>query len=84
MFKWVIELKFFGRSISNDEEVEKEIEIPREAIHLTDGVGQKFKGNHNSNCCIRLCESKIKSFRKVASIVATGEFFKLNSAVRLL
>ena len=27
MFKQVIELKFFGRAISNDEKVEKEIEI---------------------------------------------------------
>ena len=33
MFKRV---KFFGRAISNDEKVEKEIEIQREAVQLTD------------------------------------------------
>ena len=51
MFKRVIELMFFGRAISNDEKVEKEIEIQREAVQLTDGAGQKFKGNPNCNCC---------------------------------
>ena len=44
MFKRVIELKFFSRAISSDEKVEKEIEIQREAVQLTDGVGQKFEG----------------------------------------
>ena len=44
MFKRVIELKFFCRAISNDEKVEKEIEIQREAVQLTDGAGQKFEG----------------------------------------
>ena len=81
MFKLVIELKFFGRAISNDEKVEKEIEIQQEAVQLTDGAGQKFTRNPNSNCCGRICESKIKSFSKVASI---GKFFKLNSAIKLL
>ena len=47
--KWVIELKFFGRAISNDEKVGKEIEIQREAVQLTVGSGQKFEGNPNSN-----------------------------------
>ena len=43
MFKQVIELKFFGRaSISNDEKVEKGIEILREAVKLTDGAGNKL------------------------------------------
>ena len=70
MFKRVIELKFFGRIISNDEKVGKEIEIQREAVQLTDGEGQKFEGNPNSNCCGRVRGSKIKSFRKVASVVA--------------
>ena len=51
MFKWVIELKFFGRAISSDEKVEKEIEIQLEAVQLTDGAGKKFEGNPNSNCC---------------------------------
>ena len=60
MFKRVIELKFFGRAISNDEKVEKEIEIQREAVQLTDGAGQKFEGKPNSNCCGRVCESKIR------------------------
>ena len=60
MFKRVIELKFFGRAISNDEKVEKEIEIQWETVQLTDGAGQKFEGNPNSNCCGRVCESKIE------------------------
>ena len=47
----VIELKFFSRAISSDDKVEKEIEIQREAVQLTDGAGQKFEGNPNSNCC---------------------------------
>ena len=58
MFKRVIELKFFGRAISSDEKVGKEIEIQQEAVQLTDGVGQKFEGNSNSNCCVVVCESK--------------------------
>ena len=58
MFKRVIELKFFGRAISNDEKVEKEIEIQQETVQWTDGAGQKFEGNPNSNCCVR--ESKIE------------------------
>ena len=42
MFKRVIELKFFGRAISNDEKVDKEIEIQREAVQLfSDGAGQE-------------------------------------------
>ena len=57
MFKWVIELKFFSRAISSDEKVEKEIEIQREAVQLTDGAGQKFEGNPNSNC-VGVRESK--------------------------
>ena len=60
MFKWVIELKFFGRPISNDEKVEKEIEIQREAVQLTDGAGQKFERNPNSSCCGCVRKSKIK------------------------
>ena len=58
MFKRVIELKFFGRAISSYEKVDKEIEIQREAVQLTDGAGQKFEGNSNSNCCIGVRESK--------------------------
>ena len=54
MFKRVIELKFFGRAISNDKKVEKEIEIQREPVQLTDWAGQKFEGNPNSNCCVRV------------------------------
>ena len=60
MFKRVIELKFFGRAISNDEKVEKEIEIQREAVQLTDGAGLKFERNPNSNCCGRVRVSKIE------------------------
>ena len=55
MFKRVIELKFFGRAISKDKKVQKEIEIQQEAVQLTDGAGQKFEGNPNSNY-----ESKIE------------------------
>ena len=58
MFKRVIELKFFSRAISSYEKVEKEIEIPWKAVQLTDGAGQKFKGNPNSNCCVGIRESK--------------------------
>ena len=70
VFKQVIKIKFFGRAIFNDEKVEKLIEILQETVQLTEGAGQKFEGNPNSNCCGRVCESKIKWFRKVASIVA--------------
>ena len=35
MFQRVIELKFFGRAISNDKKVEKEIKIQRVAVQLT-------------------------------------------------
>ena len=58
MFKWVIELELFSRAISSDEKVEKEIEIKREAVQLTDGAGQKFEGNSYSNCCVGVRESK--------------------------
>ena len=58
MFKRVIELKLFSRAISSDEKVEKEIEIQREAVQLTDGAGQKFEDNSNSNCCVGVRESK--------------------------
>ena len=58
MFKWVIGLKLFSRAISSDEKVEKEIEIQREAVELTDGAGQKFESNSNSNCCVGIRESK--------------------------
>ena len=60
MFKQVIELKFFSIAISSDEKVEKEIEIQREAVQLTDGAGQKLEGNPTSNCCGRVHESKIE------------------------
>ena len=59
MFKQVIELKFFGRTIASDEKVEKEIEIQREAVQLTDGAGQKFEEIPNSNCCGRVRESRV-------------------------
>ena len=58
MFKWVIELKFFSRAIFSYEKVEKEIEIQREAVQLTEGAGQKFERNPNSICCIGIRESK--------------------------
>ena len=66
MFQQVIELKFFGRDISNDKKVEKYIEIQWEALQLIDGAGQtlrRIEGNPNFNCCIH--ESKIKLFRNV-------------------
>ena len=58
IIKPVIELKLFSRAISSDEKLEKEIEIQREAVQLTDGVGQKFEGNSNSNCCVGVRENK--------------------------
>ena len=60
MFKRVIELKFFSRAISSNEKVEKEIEIQRGTVQLTDGVGQKFEGNSNCNCCVGIRDSKIE------------------------
>ena len=60
VFKRVIELKLFSRAISSDEKVEKELEIPLEAVQLTDGVGQQFEGNPNSNCCGCVHESIIE------------------------
>ena len=64
-----IALEFFGRAISNDKKVEKEIKIQRVAVQLTMGQGRTcacIEGNPNSNCCVRVRESIIKSFRKVA------------------
>ena len=58
MFKRVIELKLFSRAVSSDKKVEKEIEIQREAVQLTDRAGQKFKCNSSSNCCVGVRESK--------------------------
>ena len=66
MFKQVINLKFFSRAISNDEKVEKEIEIQQEAVQLTDGAGQKFEWNPNSNCCGCVRESKIELKLKIS------------------
>ena len=60
MFKRVIELKLFSRAFLSDEKVEKEIEIQREAVQLTDGAGHKFEGNSNSNCCVGVRGSKIE------------------------
>ena len=60
MFKQVLELKLLSRAISSDEKVEKKIEIQWEAVQLTDGAGQKFEGNSNSNCCVGVRESKTK------------------------
>ena len=60
VFKRVIEPKFFSTAISSDMKVEKEIEIQREAVQLTDGAGQKFEGNPNSNCCGCVRESIIE------------------------
>ena len=69
VFKRVIELKFFSRAISSDEKVEKEIEIQREAIQLTDEAGQKFEGNPKCNCCRRVRESKIEFELKNSLVV---------------
>ena len=66
MFKRVIELKLFSRAISSDEKVEKEIEIQREAVQLTDGAGQKFEENRNYNCCVR--ESKTEFELKISLV----------------
>ena len=57
MLKRAIELKFFSIAISSDEKREKDIEIQREAVQLTDGTGQKFEGNPNSNCCVGVRKS---------------------------
>ena len=40
--KRVIELKFFGRAISNNQKVEKQIKIQRVAVQLTAGAGQNL------------------------------------------
>ena len=58
VLKRVLELKFFSRAISSYDKVEKEIEIQREAVQLTDGAGQKFEGNPNSNCSVGVRETK--------------------------
>ena len=70
MFKQVIELKFYSRAISSDEKVEKEkeTEIQREVVQLTDGAGQKFEGNPNSNCCGGVRESKIEFELKISLV----------------
>ena len=68
MFKRVIELRLFSRAIYSDEKVEKEIEIQREAVQLTDGAGQKFEGNPNSNCCVGVRESKTEFELKNAQV----------------
>ena len=39
MLQRVIELKFFGRAISNDKKADREIRIQRVAVQLTDGGG---------------------------------------------
>ena len=51
-YQRVIELKFFGRAISNDQSVEKEIKIQRVAVQLTDGAGQ--------NLCVHRGESQFQ------------------------
>ena len=68
MFQQVIELKFFGRAISNDKKVKKEIKIQQVAVQLTDGAGQNLRAHRGEfhDCCGRGRESIIKSFRKVA------------------
>ena len=43
VFKQVIELKFFGRAISNNKKVEKEIKIQLEAVKLTHGQGRSLR-----------------------------------------
>ena len=45
VFQRVIELKFFSRAFSNDKKVEKEIEIQRVAVQLTDGAGQNLRAH---------------------------------------
>ena len=53
-----MELKLFSRAISSDVKIEKEIEIQREAVQLTDRAGQKFEDFSNSYCCVGVRESK--------------------------
>ena len=69
MFKWVIELKFFGRAISNNKNVQKEIEIKREAVQFTDGVEHKLR-THQGESLFQLLRMRTgkytKSIRKVA------------------
>ena len=74
VLKRVLELKFFSRAISSYEKVEKEIEIQREAVQLTDGAGQKFEGNPNSNCCVGVHESKAE-FELKNSLVERKRLF---------
>ena len=68
VFKRVIELKFFSRGICSDEKVEKQIEIQWEAVQSSDGAGQKFEGNPNSNCCVGVRESKTEFELKISLV----------------
>ena len=65
MFQRVIELKFFGKAISNNKKVEKEIKIQREAVQLTDGAGQKLRVNRGESQ-FQLLWTCTRKFKKVA------------------
>ena len=59
MFKRVIKLKFFGRAIFNNDKVEKEIKIQREAVQLTYGAGQKLRMYQGESIAADAC-AKVK------------------------
>ena len=62
VFQRVIEIKFFGRAISNDEKVEKEIIIQRVAVQLTDGAGQNLRTRRGE---FQLLRTRTQKYNKV-------------------
>ena len=59
-----MELKFFGRAISNDKKVEKEIKIQRVAVQLTDGAGQNLRA-HRGESQFQLLQTRTRKYNKV-------------------
>ena len=64
MFQRDIELKFFGRAISNDKKVEKEIKIQRVAVQWTDGAGQNLRV-HRGESQFQLLRTHTRKYIKV-------------------
>ena len=97
MFQRDIELKFFGRAISNDKNVEKDIKIQQVhvTVQWTDGAGQNLRA-HLRESQFQLLQTHTqkynkvvqKSRRKVASVVAKrgnlSTTLPLNSRVKSL
>ena len=72
MFQRVIKLEFFGRAISNDKKVEKEIIIQPVAVQLTDGAGQNLRAHQGES------QFQLLRMRKYNKVIfnsrSTGEF----------